>query len=94
MSGREKPLRSEYLRGFSLSKYVPAVSCLSLQKGSARYITINLSLGGVASYLGRSGETSFFCGVIRASSLHWVGHAQVCPPRTGTIPIPFVKMNL
>ena len=40
MNGRERPLGSEHLRGFSLSQYLPAVSCPSLQKSSYGYIKL------------------------------------------------------
>ena len=60
MIGWERPLGSGHLRG-SLSQDMPSVQCLSLQKGSERYIPIDLSLGGDASNSGRSGETFLFC---------------------------------
>ena len=60
MIGWERPLGSGHLRG-SLSQDMPSVQCLSLQKGSERYIPIDLPLRGDASNSGRSGETFLFC---------------------------------
>jgi hypothetical protein len=49
---------------------------------------------GYASNFGRSGETFLIFGVFRAPSLRLVGHVQVCPLPTVTVPITCVMLIL